>query len=68
MRLMISATVVVAAIVSVYSSASAAGLACASRCEQYKGSGERACHALDDYEACMRQVTEAAAACFRDCK
>jgi hypothetical protein len=67
MRLMISATVALAAI-TVFGSVSTAGPACASRCEQYKGSGERACHALDDYEACMRQVTEAAATCFRNCK
>jgi hypothetical protein len=68
MRLMIIATVAATAIVSVCGSASAISPACASRCEEYKGSGERACHALDDYEACMRQVTEAAAACFRNCK
>jgi hypothetical protein len=68
MRLMISATVAVAAMVSVYGSASAADLACVNQCEQHKDSGERACHALDDYDACMRTVTEAAAACLRNCK
>lgn len=68
MKLIIAATVAVTGIVSVDGSASAADRACAGQCQQNEDSGERACHALDDYDACVRKVTEAAAACLRNCK